>query len=483
MKEFIYYFSRSKAMFYQTQCSKPPKLMKSLLASMSILIAFQTNVLAKDIIYYSDVDTQSVGKVKLFAVDLNLDQDRAELTLLSKVPIESAHLAVTPDGSKVYLVGTDLAYYDVVGQEYHRIGKITGNVELAVQAAFSPAGTLYIGSGVTDKIYTLDLQTAQATSLGTISLPNGKTLDIQGADFAFVSNEVFYLLTSSEKMKGLYKVTLGSPLRGERVESFNPSSSERFSGLAVLEDGSLIYSKHEANKMFIIARTGEQLHKPKLYRDGELFLTAEGDMASVFNVTTPPPPLPEEPPPAISYNCCSYIKADGSRFCNAGLYDFEECKGLAQQDGARTFKWGQVDETAAQQCWVDHDCQDTPVHNSLKITLTEFTATAVEGAIALQWTAIPEDTVAFRLWRGVPKGETCSQQVADYFDVTLIKESDDSDKPLLIWTIGDSRIETTYSYLDQHVVSGVTYCYVIEDLGAYSGSTYYLDFIPSATAR
>ena len=474
-------------MSHQTQlnqkitCSQSPKFMKSLLTSMSLLIAFQTNVLAKDIIYYSDVDTQSGGKVKLFAVDLDLDQDRAELILLDKVPIESAHLAATPDGSKVYLVGTDLAYYDVVGQEYHWVGKITGNVELAVQAAFSPAGTLYIGSGVTDEIYTLDRQTARATSLGTISLPDGKTLDIQGADFAFVSNEVFYLLTSSDKMKGLYKVTLGFPLRGERVESFNPSSSERFSGLAALEDGSLIYSKHDANKMFIVARTGEQLHKPKLYRDGEPFLTAEGDMTSVFNMTTPPPP--EEPPTPVSYNCCSYIKVDGSLFCDAGSYDFEECKGLAQQDGAKTFKWGQVDETVAQQCGVEHDCQDAPVHNSLKITLTEFTAAAVAGAIVLQWTAIPEDTVAFRLWRGVPKGETCSQQVADYFDITQVKESDDSDKPLLIWTIGDSRIETTYSYLDQQVVAGVTYCYVIEDLGAYSGSTYYLDFMPLATAK
>ena len=203
-------------MFYQTQlnqkiiCFQPLKFMKLLLASMSLLITFQTNVLAKDIIYYSDVDTQSGGKIKLFVVDLNLDQDRAELTLLGKVPNGAAHLAVTPGGSRVYLVGTDLAYYDVVEQKYHWVGKITDSVVLSTQSAFSPAGTLYISSSVTDEIYTLDLQTAKATSLGVISLPNGKILDIQGADFAFVSNEVFYLLTSSDKMKGLYKITLGS---------------------------------------------------------------------------------------------------------------------------------------------------------------------------------------------------------------------------------------------------------------------------------
>lgn len=401
-------------------CSQSPKFMKSLLTSMSLVMAFQTNVLAEDIIYYiNNAVPQSGGKAKLFAVDLALDQGRADLVLLDKLPIEGAHIAVTPDGSKVYLVDTeyDLAYYDVVGEEgYHWVGNITGNGERLAQAAFSPAGTLYIGSSATEEIYTLDLQTAEAISLGKISLPSGITLDLEGGDFAFVSNEVFYLLTNSENMGGLYKVTLGASLQGERIQSSISKPGEKFSGLAVLGggQGDLIYSRREVNKMFITDRMGTLSSKLKLYHDGNEWETAGGDMTSVFDMTTLSTPV---------------------------------------------------------------------VHDSLKVMLTEFTATAVEGAIELQWTAIPEDTVAFRIWRGIPKGQICSQKGVDYSDISLLKESDDSDQPSLIWTTGDSRVETTYSYLDRHVDPRVTYCYVIEDLGAYSGSTYYLDFIPSATAR
>ena len=104
------------------------------------------------------------------------------------------------------------------------------------------------------------------------------------------------------------------------------------------------------------------------------------------------------------------------------------------------------------------------------VTLTDFTATALENEIILEWqTATEIDNTGFHLWRATGEG----WKYGDYSTVIRLTEQ-------LIAAQGDFSV---YSYIDADVETGATYYYGLEDIDLYGQSTFHWDLIDSATAR
>ncbi|TGO02323.1 hypothetical protein PN36_26875 [Candidatus Thiomargarita nelsonii] len=107
------------------------------------------------------------------------------------------------------------------------------------------------------------------------------------------------------------------------------------------------------------------------------------------------------------------------------------------------------------------------------VTLVDFTATALENSIEIAWITNTEfDSIGFHLWRATGEG----WKNGDYSTVTRLTEQ-------LIPAEGNSGAGATYSYIDSDVESGITYYYGLEDIDLTGHSTFYWDYIDSATAK
>jgi len=104
------------------------------------------------------------------------------------------------------------------------------------------------------------------------------------------------------------------------------------------------------------------------------------------------------------------------------------------------------------------------------VTLNDFTATALETGILLEWqTATEFDNAGFHLWRASGEG----WKYGDYSTVIRLTEQ-------LIAAQGDFSV---YSYIDADVETGATYYYGLEDIDLNGQSTFHWNLIDSATAR
>ncbi|MEN8217394.1 MAG: Calx-beta domain-containing protein [Pseudomonadota bacterium] len=102
------------------------------------------------------------------------------------------------------------------------------------------------------------------------------------------------------------------------------------------------------------------------------------------------------------------------------------------------------------------------------VSLADFTATANETGILLEWqTATEFDNAGFHLWRATGEG----WKSGDYSTVIRLTEQ-------LIPAQGNSSV---YSYRDTEVESGITYYYGLEDIDLNGQSTFHWDLIDSAT--
>lgn len=154
---------------------------------------------------------------------------------------------------------------------------------------------------------------------------------------------------------------------------------------------------------------------------------------------------------------------------------FSQCRDLAKSLNNKKYKWGGT-------CGDNGECEGD-VQEYLKVTLTEFTVENFKRSALLKWTTSDEiNSIAFHIWRGIPKGKVCTYSLADYINVKQLKDPVNPNRPLTIWTLGNlgSGIQY-YSYIDKNVESGVTYCYTLEDVDSTYNSIYYLDFITSVT--
>jgi len=103
------------------------------------------------------------------------------------------------------------------------------------------------------------------------------------------------------------------------------------------------------------------------------------------------------------------------------------------------------------------------------VTLLDFTATALETEILLEWqTGDESDNAGFRIWRATGEG----WKYGDYSTVIILNDQ-------LIPADGGSG--ASYSYIDDNVESGLTYYYLLEDVDNLGVSSYHFDAIDSAT--
>jgi hypothetical protein len=104
------------------------------------------------------------------------------------------------------------------------------------------------------------------------------------------------------------------------------------------------------------------------------------------------------------------------------------------------------------------------------VSLVDFSATALETEILLEWqSAFELDNAGFHIWRATGEG----WKNGDYSTVTRITDR-------LIPAQGNS---IPYSYIDTNVESGLTYYYGLEDIDLSGHSTFHWDYIDSATAK
>ncbi|MEN8219058.1 MAG: Calx-beta domain-containing protein [Pseudomonadota bacterium] len=105
------------------------------------------------------------------------------------------------------------------------------------------------------------------------------------------------------------------------------------------------------------------------------------------------------------------------------------------------------------------------------VSLLDFTATALETEILLEWqTATELDNAGFRIWRATGEG----WKYGDYSTVIIL-----NDQQLIPANGGSSG--ASYSYIDDNVESGLTYYYLLEDIDNLGVSTYHFNAIDSAT--
>ncbi len=256
----------------------------------------------EEVLYLSDTVIKYDGISRLFQVQIDDTNMRANLTLLPNGVLNYDHvdaIACTPDGAKIYFIDEDnkdvnspsiLGYYDVETATVTEVGNlnVAGTTLRKIdQAAFSPDGILYITGNITDKLYRVDLTTAEVFEIGTVVDDlTGATLNIVGSDIAFHADGSMYLFVNNEGpnfKRGLYLLTL-PPQNGPVLATFLGAGTDphKFRGLAVRANGNgdLVGSTGD-DEIHVFNRVNADDLLPPLpvYLDGVLYDLAMGDMS------------------------------------------------------------------------------------------------------------------------------------------------------------------------------------------------------------
>jgi len=137
-------------------------------------------------------------------------------------------------------------------------------------------------------------------------------------------------------------------------------------------------------------------------------------------------------------------------------------------EGTETFTITLTDPISGEN--LDHATITITDDDTTLVTLTEFTATALENEIIVEWQTTTElDNAGFHLWRATGEG----WKYGDYSTVIRLTEQ-------LMPAQGDFSV---YSYRDADVETGVTYYYGLEDIDLNGQSTFHWSLIDSATAE
>jgi hypothetical protein len=252
----------------------------------------------QEVLYLSNTLQYKDGKSDLYRVDLDLQANQANLTLLPNGNLnfdQIDDIAATPDGSRIYMIddlGTQmLAYYDVASASVVDVGVLNlagetffGKVD---QAAFSPDGTLYIASTLTDKVYWVDLTTAEAIEVGlVINQATGAVVNIQGADIAFSADGVPYLWVNGTREgapAGLYSLAFPAVNNQVMAKYRGRGNDEHFfTGIAFLAGGcGNLAGSTRADEIHVVNPEDATDVMPELplMLNGVLFDVTNGDMS------------------------------------------------------------------------------------------------------------------------------------------------------------------------------------------------------------
>jgi len=261
-------------------------------------------------LYLSDSAGPEDGITILYRAELEPMTQSANLSLLpaanidpplgpGEIPLENAlAIAVNASGRRLYAVdkysGDDtghMGYYILTTATWVDVGQVKlGGTPLAgvTLAAFSPQGVLYVASEETDSLYSLDVETAEATLLGAIKKDSasGDTLNVLGGDLAFTGTGIMYLWTNGSAggaLAGLYKLNLPA-VDGAVIATYLGSDAESFvTGLAVGEDGvgELVGSTLDGKMLVIDKSDGSIVGDPfPMQLSGSPCECSDGDMSA-----------------------------------------------------------------------------------------------------------------------------------------------------------------------------------------------------------
>ncbi|NJO18033.1 MAG: hypothetical protein HC877_20585 [Thioploca sp.] len=173
--------------------------------------------------------------------------------------------------------------------------------------------------------------------------------------------------------------------------------------------------------------------------------------------------------PAKKFYCCNYTDSNGTHFCDASLdsYSFEECQELAKNAGAIQFKWGQVDQSAAEMCQAGGMCGE--VQEYLPATLDNLTVSTLDNQPIIQWdTASELNNLGMNLW--------CAQLAKDHFKNITQLNSELIPTKAILPQLGAFYSSADYPTINSHLKPGIQHC-TLEDVDAGGQCTLHCDHI------
>jgi hypothetical protein len=226
---------------------------------------------------------------------------------LALVPLESAHIAATPDGRRLYAINFRdnvaeevgiLGYYDLAHAaatgdgRWIQAGQVQDEdnagapVPGGVQLAFTPGGVLFAASGNTDEVYLIrlgdcaaDASACPAENYGMIDddNPPPPTVSIFGGDIAFLHDGTGYFFTNGPlNNRGLWTYTnlVDGDVNADRIRRRGTGGS----GLAVRLNGlgNLVVSRNQG------AGSSNAIQELD---------PSNGDVLNVFDMILPPDPF------------------------------------------------------------------------------------------------------------------------------------------------------------------------------------------------
>ncbi|MEM7113479.1 MAG: Ig-like domain-containing protein [Chloroflexota bacterium] len=205
--------------------------------------------------YLIDNTAKGDGIANIYHVGLDMDGGVANLLLVTQLSWDRAHIAVHPDGRRIFVVrngNVALGYYDLVDNSFTELGALVLNK--VTQAGFSPDGTLYLGTSGDNRLYTIDLDTLDATEVGRVHKPNEMEVNINGADLTFAPDSTLYVMTRKGGNK-IYVILAGSD--DLMAVEILDGPGKRATGLTIVpeDDDLLAYSERNRDEIILIDRT------------------------------------------------------------------------------------------------------------------------------------------------------------------------------------------------------------------------------------
>ena len=219
-------------------------------------------------VYLADILENDVTNI----YEVTFDGQDANLHLIATSEIE-VHIAFNDDDNLIYAISKADGSYRTINPfvespEFSETQLIDVDVSGITAAAFTPEGSLLIGSSGADMIYEVDIESNSA-SVFIEDAP------IEGGDIEFDVDGNLYI-ASRQDGGGLYDANDGSD------EPFADLPST-VTGMALSNGNQLLISENDATSLLVRNLDGSEEVSLNLKLDGEPFLTTFGDMASGCN--------------------------------------------------------------------------------------------------------------------------------------------------------------------------------------------------------
>jgi len=211
-------------------------MLRSLLRPFTILVTLiiGSSAFAQDCSNYKLYYTHEPEGTNGYAlIEVELGEGIASLTTLSE-NIGEAHIALSPDGAFIYVLGSDLRIYDVA------LGTLSEPISIQTEGGASLSGfpsavcdaegVLYGGHSGTDQVYTIALD-GTATAFGP-------SVDVNGGDLIFAGEDLWTINRGSNVFT---KVLTG--------EEFSVAVNE-INGAATLANGNVVVADGNGAGLF-----------------------------------------------------------------------------------------------------------------------------------------------------------------------------------------------------------------------------------------